>query len=98
MEGPSAGSVRAPDPDRFTLQFLDQGRLSVLADCNRCNGSYTSDAASLSISGLACTRAFCQTSPFDTDYVTALSGESTVAIAGPVLRLSSARGTLRFSR
>jgi heat shock protein HslJ len=47
---------------------------------------------------LASTRAYCASAPIDTDYLTLLSGESTVSISGATLQLSSSRGTLTFTR
>lgn len=98
LERPGPAALPTPDPERFTLQFTDQGRVAVVADCNRCNGVYTLTAHELTVSALACTRAFCQSAPFDTDYVGVLTGESAVGISRGALRLSSARGTLRFAR
>ena len=98
MERSETGLVHAPDSERFTLEFSEQGRIAVVADCNRCAGSYTIRADTVSMPVLACTRAFCATAPFDTDYVTVLNGDSTVALYGATLQLSSARGTLRFAK
>lgn len=98
IDRPGVGVVRATDPDRFTLLFSEQGGVAVVADCNRCSGSYTIGIATVSIPLLACTRAFCMTAPFDTDYVSVLNGDNAAAVHGATLQLSSARGTLRFAR
>lgn len=98
MERPGAGLARAPDPERFTLQFDEQGRVFVLTDCNRCSGSYSIGAGTVTVGAMACTRAFCATAPFDTDYVGVLGGVSAVGVTAATLDLSSSRGTLRFAR
>src|SRR5687768_1604961 len=63
------GSVVIPPPATFTLRFADQGRLEVRADCNGCGGAYQLTGEDLSVGTLACTRVFCPTAPFDTEYV-----------------------------
>ena len=47
---------------------------------------------------LACTRAACPTMTFESAYTALLSGDSTTAISGNSLTLSSARGVLTFTR
>jgi heat shock protein HslJ len=82
----------------YTLDFK-QGRLSTRVDCNTCGGSYSIDGSVLTAGpGLACTRAACSTMEFENAYTTILSGDSTVAVTGSTLSLSSSRGTLKFVR
>jgi heat shock protein HslJ len=90
------GAVAPPAPERFTLLFGTEGRVSVQADCNRCTGGYTVADGSVTIGALACTRAFCPSAPIDTDYVTILIGESAVQRKHGGLVLRSARGEVRF--
>ena len=53
-------SVVAPDaPDRYTLTFLDDGKLAVRADCNRAMGTYTVDGPTIELDAAAMTRAMC---------------------------------------
>ena len=96
IDRPGTGVVRAQDSDRFTLDFDGQGHVSVQADCNRCTGSYSLGVNQVTVGAMACTRAFCLTAPFDTDYVGVLSGDSAVVVSGATLELISSRGTLRF--
>ena len=98
IDRPGIGVVRAQDPERFTLDFDGQGRVSVQADCNRCNGGYSIGVNQVTVGALACTRALCLTAPFDTDYVSVLGGESAVVASGATLELASSRGTLRFAK
>ena len=61
--------VVSPPAGTFTLRFAEEGRLEVRADCNGCGGTYSLTGGRLSVSPLACTRAFCPSAPFDTEYV-----------------------------
>ena len=95
-----AGQAKQDRPfgSMYTLDFK-QGRLSTRADCNTCGGSYSIDGSVLTAGpGLACTRAACSTMEFENAYTGILSGDSTVAVTGSTLSLSSSRGTLSFVR
>lgn len=82
----------------YTLSFAD-GRLSTRADCNTCAGSFTLTGTTLNAGPvLACTRAACPTMAFESVYTGILSGESAVTLSGNSLVLSSARGSLYFTR
>ncbi len=87
-----------PADATYTLSFAD-GRLSTRADCNTCSGSFTISGQTLTAGpALACTRAACPTMAFETAYTSILGGESSVAITGNTLVLTSSRGVLRFTR
>ena len=45
-------------PSRYTLQLQGNGHVAVTNDCNSCGGSYTLSGSSLTVSQMACTRAF----------------------------------------
>ena len=88
----------APLGANYTLT-LAGGRLSTRVDCNVCNGAFTLSGQTLTAGpALACTRAACPTMAFESGYTSLLSGESTVTLSNNILALSSARGSLRFSR
>ena len=75
------------------------GRTAVGADCNRCNGPASVSGSRLIIGpALACTRAFCQSAPFDGAFLRILTGETTATVVGDTLLLRSERGTLRFRK
>jgi heat shock protein HslJ len=83
----------------FTAQFQDGGRLSVRADCNTCTGGYQVDDRQMSLTALACTRAFCtRSAPVDTDYVVALQAARRYVVTGRVLTVSGERSLLVFER
>ena len=53
-------TVKPDDPGRYTLSFDAQGKISIQADCNRMNGTYTFMAPSgLEFGPLISTRAMC---------------------------------------
>ena len=92
-------SVPVPDPDRFTIEVTADGRVAIRADCNRCSGSYSQSSGPLKVGSLmACTKAFCSTSPFDTQYTAALSDATLVRATDTMLEFSSSAGVLRFAR
>ena len=92
------GSVVGPPAGDFTLRFAEDGRVAVRADCNSCGGSYELSGARLSAGPLACTRVFCPSAPFDTEYVRILESATSVERSGDTLTLRSAAGALRFVR
>jgi heat shock protein HslJ len=95
-----AGEAEQPAPAgaAYTLTFTN-GRLSTRTDCNVCGGGFALSGQTLTAGpALACTRAACQTMAFENRYTSVLSGDSTVVLSGDTLKLSSARGTLRFAR
>lgn len=88
----------APAGASYTLSFAEN-RLSTRADCNTCGGAFALSGNQLTAGpALACTRAACPTMAFESAYTGVLSGDSTVTLSGNTLVLSSARGTLTFSR
>jgi heat shock protein HslJ len=87
-----------PDPSRFTARFGANGRLSLRADCNACNGSYVLADGTLVSSPFACTRAACSTAPLDTQFVGILEGSSEARETATELVVSSDRGRLVFKR
>lgn len=92
--------VPVPDPDRFTVEVSADGRLAVRADCNRCSASYTTQSSgTLRVNAvMACTKAFCSTAPFDTQFAFALSDATLVRATDTALEFVSAAGVLKFTR
>jgi heat shock protein HslJ len=96
----SAGPVvTAPGQERFTAEFRTDGRIHARADCNRCSAVYEAGDGTLALNGLmACTRAYCQSSPLDTTYAKLLGEVATWRVEEATLELRSDAGTLRFRR
>lgn len=90
------GSVVLPPAATFTLRFAEEGRLEIRADCNGCGGTYRLTGAALSVSPLACTRVFCPSAPFDTEYVQLAGAATTMERRDDALVLWSPAGMLRF--
>lgn len=56
----SDDSVRTPDsPERYTVEFLDDGHVAIRADCNRGLGTFSVDRPQIDIRVGATTRALC---------------------------------------
>jgi heat shock protein HslJ len=91
-------TVTISDPQQFTLQFLENNRLSIKADCNRASGSFTANGAALTIGPMAVTKAYCGSASLDNEFLSLLGGETVATVSTTSLVLSSARGALRFSR
>ena len=98
MEQAGRAEQSTPSGTRYTLTFGD-GRIWTQADCNVCGGAFTLSGQTLTAGpALACTRAACPSMEFEGAYTNVLGGDSTVALSDRTLVLTSARGTLRFTR
>jgi len=89
--------TEAKSAGRFVLT-LSGDRALLKADCNTCAGDFRVDGDAITLNLLACTRAFCQSSPLDTQVVQAVSSTHTVRLDASRLQFSSARGEIRFER
>lgn len=90
--------VTVPNPEQFTIRLEDNNRTSVRADCNSCNGGYTLDGSSLTISQLACTLVACPTPGLDALYTTALQNVRSVDTDNEQLVMMGPEFTLRFRK
>jgi heat shock protein HslJ len=86
------------DPNRFTIEFLDDGRVRARADCNRCTGAYTLAAGAFSVGPLGCTRAACPLAQLEAAYTRILQAATAAEIATTTLRLTGAPGTAILTR
>jgi len=85
------------DRGAYTLEFPSDERLSVRADCNRCNGGYSLIDGTLEIGLLACTLAACPPGSLDGPYLSALGSATTLEQEGQTLRIVYREGALRFA-
>ena len=85
-------------PSRYTLQFQDDGHIAVTNDCNSCGGSYMLSGSSLTLSQMACTRAFCGDASLDQSYSRALEGATSVSATGSEMTINGNGVTLIFTR
>ena len=98
LEKAGQPAVAPPAGHRFSADFQADGRVQMVADCNRCSSSYSAGAETLEVGLGACTRAYCMTAPLDTDFVGLVIGAKRWSVAGEELRLTSEAGALRFRR
>jgi len=95
-----AGKAEQPTPAgaSYGVMFA-AGRVTARADCNSCGGVFSLSGSTLTAGPtLICTRAACPTMAFENQYTQLLAGDSTIALTGTRLTLSSERGVLRFAR
>jgi heat shock protein HslJ len=92
----SGQSVPVPDPSRYTLTLGTDLRANVRADCNVCNGNYTSSGSSLEFGLFACTLAACLPGSLEAPYMSALGSTSSYELTSGELRLRYEGGVLRF--
>jgi len=96
----TGGTLSLTEPrasSRFVLTLAGD-RALLKADCNTCAGDFRLDNDVISLSLLACTRAFCPSAPLDTQVTQAVSGSHTVRLDASRLQFTSARGEIRFER
>ncbi len=89
-----------PDaPERYTLEFLHGGKVSVRADCNRGNGSYQRDGNAIAIGPIALTRMMCPPGSRDAEFLKGLANVSGMLFRGSdlVLTLKVDSGSMRFT-
>jgi heat shock protein HslJ len=95
---PAAQSV-VPDPQNYTITFLEDGTIGIKADCNVVGGHYTLDGASLSIQIGPSTMAFCGEQSLDQQYL-ALLGQvyaAEMADGRLFLQLAADAGRMGFN-
>jgi len=91
--------VPVPAGTVFTAEFGANGALASVVDCNRCVAGYQAAPGTLSVTPMACTRAYCAASaPFDDTYQRLLGGATTWEQQGDSLRLVGPQGGLAFVR
>lgn len=89
--------TEAKTSSRFVLTLAGD-RALLKADCNTCAGDFRLDGDVITLSLQACTRAFCQSSPLDTQVTQAVNGSHTVRLDATRLQFNSARGEIKFER
>jgi heat shock protein HslJ len=94
IEKTGQAAVAVADPSLLTAEFGAEGRVAARMDCNRCAGGYSATGASLSLSPMACTRAYCGADSLDTDFAALLGGATSWEVAGSTLTLTGPAGRL----
>jgi heat shock protein HslJ len=95
---PSGGpAFSPPDRSRFTVRFLDDGRVEAVTDCNQCGGTYTVSDDTLTVPDLTCTLVACSTA-YGAQFESMLEGSGEFDRDGDILTIVSAEGRLRLTR
>ena len=92
------GGVVPEGRERYTLEFLAGGTVSVRADCNRGSATYVRNGNSLGIGPIALTRMACPSDTRDAEFVKGLAAVSGHQLRGSdlVLTLKADSGSMRF--
>ncbi|HET7293609.1 MAG TPA: META domain-containing protein [Vicinamibacteria bacterium] len=91
-------TIEIAEPAIFQAEFQADGRLSLVADCNRCSGTYEAGERTLSVTPMACTRAACPSMPLDTTYASLVGSATAWEATADRLELHAPEGNLRFRR
>ncbi|MGH2586447.1 MAG: YbaY family lipoprotein, partial [Dehalococcoidia bacterium] len=91
--------VTPDDPNKYTIEFLPEGRVTVLADCNRGGGTYTVEDNQLTIGPLALTLVACPPASFFDQFTRQLNDVSSFFMrdGSLFLTLKLDSGTMRFA-
>ncbi len=82
-----------PNPERYTIEFADDGTFSAKVDCNQVGGTYTTaDGGAMTIVPGPSTTAACPANSLGDDFLTGLSGTTSYEIADKQLSLTRADG------
>lgn len=69
---PDGSTLTVPTPERYTVTFLTDGTLAIVADCNTGSGAYRRDGANLSIGPIATTLIACPPDSLDARFTAEL--------------------------
>lgn len=92
------GRVTIDEPVRFSVEFAADGKLALVADCNRCSGGYSAGPGSLQATPMACTRAWCASAPVDTQFTALVGAATSWRVDDDRLELASSAGVARLQR
>jgi heat shock protein HslJ len=93
-------TITATAPERYTIEFMPNGRAALRADCNRGAASYTLPATGrLTISAAATTKMACPEGSQDSEFLRELAQVEAYLFTGRELKLILANdaGTMVFS-
>ena len=86
-------------PNRYTIEFMDDGRYSVRADCNSGAGSWAIEGENMSLSAGPMTLAACGQGSLDSRFLKLLEGVTGLSRSGDelVLKIDGGMTTMQFS-
>lgn len=91
--------VKIKFPDRYTVEFLADGKVQVRADCNKAGGTYKIDGASLTLDVAAMTRMQCRPDSKSNLFIKQLNNARTYVMDGDkfVINLFADAGNMTFA-
>jgi len=96
---PDTTPLTPEDPSRYTIQFLEGGRVGIRADCNTGSGPYTVDGSKLSFGNAAMSLVACLPGSYDSEFLRALAKVESYRLHGGKLELElKGGGVLDFRR
>lgn len=98
--GNDDSTVTPEDPSKYTIQFSEDGSISVQADCNRAFGTYTEQDGTLTIEPSGTTQAQCEEGSLGDQYLRDLAfvGSYVIEDGNLYLDLMADGGELRHSQ
>lgn len=94
-EFPGVGPVN--EPGRYTVQFMEDGQISVRADCNWVAGIWTANAGALDITITRTTLALCPEDSLEQPLVVGLDNATSYLVDGFTLVIGGPSGEMRFA-
>ena len=96
FQGSDDKTVVVDEPEKYTIEFLPDGRVNIRADCNRGSGNYRINGSGLSIKILILTRAACPPESLSDVYIRDLNDAVSWVLEGGKLHLNLKIGTMVF--
>ena len=92
--------LTVPDPTRYVVEFLDGGKLSIQADCNKGTGSWSGLSPALRVEASVATRAACPAGSLGERFVKLLSRSASFEGDGRRISilLKPGEGTIKLRR
>lgn len=98
LQLPGQPVTNVPSGVTLSASFGGDGRLALVADCNRCNASWQAGGSALTVGPMACTLAACPSSPLDTRFSGLVGAADTWEQINGQLELRSSAGIVRLER
>ena len=95
VEFPGVGPIN--EPGRYTVQFLQDGQISVRADCNWVAGLWTATNGALEITITRTTLVGCPPDSLEQPFVVELDNAAGYTVDGFVLTITGPTGVMRFT-
>jgi len=93
-----AGNTTVEKPENYQLEFIADGKVNVLADCNRGRGTYKTEGSNLAFSGIFLTKMACPPGSLDSRFLRGLESARNFRVEGNNLFIDLAgdNGMMKF--